>query len=335
MIVSHDFINAKVRGMRSRLYESSRLLALCDARHLPDLVRRIYPQRPVGSCPEFERELTRDCLAELDLIRRYVNGPVLEALSWLMRRHQLANVKVALRHFLAGGSADSLAPLLVPAPRWLDLPLQEMLGAADLRGFVAAIPVEELRTQAELAMSEGDPADRPFRVEMGLDLGYCERLGALATALPAKARSLVRLDIDGSALLSVLRAGRAYDMEFADIRPFLPVGSGTLDERAFAAVHEAEDLAAALSAIPRSVLPAAAREGVAELADLEFALLLRMYRLANRYYYGDMLDVGVIVAYAYIKRVELANLTRLTESVRYGFPREEIVRRLLFAGRMS
>jgi len=43
-----------------------------------------------------------------------------------------------------------------------------------------------------------------------------------------------------------------------------------------------------------------------------------LYRAANRRYYSCVLDFGAIAAFYYIKRVELRNLIKISEYIRYG-----------------
>ena len=44
-LVEYDFINAKVHGMRSRLYEAERLFGLLHLPGLPELLQALSPPR--------------------------------------------------------------------------------------------------------------------------------------------------------------------------------------------------------------------------------------------------------------------------------------------------
>jgi len=331
--VCFDFINAKLRGMHSRLFEGGRLLSLCDVRHLGDLARRLYPDRAVPDSAALEREFLRDHLAGLEVVRKYLRGRVHDLFAWLMRRYQVENLKIVFRCFAGGQRLGRPDPYLTPTPPWLALPADEMMAARDLRAFIAQIPVRDIRVQSERLRKGAAEPPGDFFVEMGFDRGYFLRLVALQARLGPGFRDgilrMIRFDLDCHNLMSVLRARLNYGIGFDEMRPFLPLVRTGLSKRQLASMAAAQDFSAAMDRVPPSLLPPHARAAVGDLHGLQTALLMRQYRLANRCYYGATLDSAAVVAYYYLKRVELANLTRMAESLRYGMAREEIEQRLL------
>jgi len=79
-------------------------------------------------------------------------------------------------------------------------------------------------------------------------------------------------------------------------------------------------------------VPAAAKEALTP-TDLETLAWRRYYRLANRAFRRCHMGLGAVVAYAAIRRVELANLITLSEGIRQGQPADALRRRLIPAAR--
>jgi hypothetical protein len=67
-MISQDFVAAQVRGMRSKLFEGNRLVALADSKSLPELFRRVRPRDTFEGHLAFERDLLADQIRELDRI---------------------------------------------------------------------------------------------------------------------------------------------------------------------------------------------------------------------------------------------------------------------------
>jgi vacuolar-type H+-ATPase subunit C/Vma6 len=330
--VGTDFVNAKVRGMRSKLFEGERVRTLASARHLPELFRQVRPLAGFAGHLEFERMLAGDFVRDLDRVLRYLDGAMFALFEWLIVRQQLENIKVALRFYGAGGSPAAAAALICPMPSWLALPLDKLLAAPDLRRFAAALPVPELAAALARWLDSPRRLDG-FTLEMVLDSAYLRKLRRLALTAKGWTRRLVAFDVDAQNLLLLLRAKFNYSFAFDDVHEFLTPSGVYLSAEAASAVYAAADWAGAIRAIPAGCLPAADREGASALAQIEDGLALRQYRLAVRCFVESVLDLAVVTGYYYIKRTELANLVRLTEGIRQGLPREEVEARLLLAHR--
>ena len=330
--LSGDFINAKVRGMRSKLLEAERLLALTDARTLPELMRRIRPNQPFEGSLAFERDLLRDTIRDLDMVARYLSGDTYHLFEWMMVRYQVENLKVALRFFLAGENRASAQALMAPVPNWLALPLDELFQATDLKRFVAAVPRKELREALEEQLAAERKPD-VFQLDSALDGAWLARTTELVLPLGDIVRRMVGYDVDARNALLVLRAKFNYGRSFADVEPFLAHPPHLVNSDLFQKLTEAPDLAQALQRLPAVLLPDDLRPSVRTLSQLEDAFQVQQYRLALRSFAESVLDVAIVIAYYYLKNAELANLIRLTEAVRHSMPREEIDQTLILRER--
>jgi vacuolar-type H+-ATPase subunit C/Vma6 len=326
--IPEDFVIAKVRGMRSKLFEGNRLVALADSKSLPELFRRVRPRDTFEGHLEFERDLLADQVRELERMSRNLSGPVLHLVQWLLVHYQLENLKVALRAYLSKKSVAEAEELMAPVPPRLALPTPLLFDAPDLRRFAAQVPVEEFR-EAMLQTIEAEKAPDNAAFETALDAAYYQRLLQLSDGTDEWIRRLVAFDADLRNVSFILRSKFNYNLPWSKIRPFLVTSGLYLTPDLAERLYAAHDLAQAINALPRDFPSQEERRGIRSLQQLDKALLLQQYRLAARCFLRSIVAIPAVVAYFYIRRIEFANLVRLTESVRHSLPRADIESRLL------
>ena len=325
---SEDFIVAKVRGMRSKLFEGNRLVALADSKSLPELFRRVRSGDTFEGHLAFERDLLSDQIRDLDRISRYLSGRVFHLVQWLLVHYELENLKVVLRAYVSKKTIAEAEAVMAPVPTWLALPTSRLFDAPDLRRFAAQVPVEEFR-EAMLQAIEADKAPDSAALETALDAAYCRRLLQLSDGMDEWIRKLVAFDVDLRNLSFILRSKFNYNLPLSEIRPFIVTSSLYLTPDLVERLYAAHDLGQAVNALPRDFLPQEKRRGILSLQQLDKALLLQQYRLAARCFLESIVAVPAVIAYCYIRRIEFANLVRVTESVRHSLPRADVESRLL------
>jgi len=320
LMANTEFIVAKVRGMRGKLYEGNRLSRLCDHPTVEDLATTLAPDQPIGDTIDLQRSLTTRHVADLCRILTHLDAQDAELFLVLLKHYQVENLKVLLRCWTAGADPATLARYTVDVPPPLALPTVTLMKSPDLETLVKAIPIPWLREGALLGLGEFEESGRLFFAEAGLDRAYFRELKHQAQHTRGPARQtvleLVDLEIDIYNVALVLRAVFNYSILFNKIRHFLaPLGARAglpvLEE-----IRSAENLDAAVPLVPPGLLHADAP--VSSGDQLETAMWRNLYRVANRRYYTAVLDFGAVVAFYYVKRVELSNLIRVSECIRYG-----------------
>ncbi|MFP4056031.1 MAG: V0D/AC39 family V-type ATPase subunit [Candidatus Brocadiia bacterium] len=315
-----DYIQAKTHGLRSRVYEGGRLDDLCDLRAVTQLWHRLYPEAEPADHRELQRRLLADHVATLQTIRQHLPQRLQAFFTWVMRRFQMENLKVLLRAWKAGERWERVAPFLARLPTALELPAEALLQAQSLADFLMLIPVRAFRRAGQRGAAHHAETGQTFVVEIGFEAGYYEALLGQLGRLPGKHRRgaspLVRQEAAIYNLLALFRVKLGYEVPFERAaRFFVPVEPHPFRiERLYALPHF-DDMVAL---VPRGLLPRGMEAPLRTIADLERALWQRMLVVANRRFYRSLEDVGGILAFAQIKRVELANLIRVIEGVRYG-----------------
>jgi len=314
-----DFIVAKVRGMRGKLYEGERLYKLCTSPGIEDLAAVLAPGQAVGDASRLEQRLTAAPIGSLHRILTALRSSEADLFLWLLRRYQVENLKVLLRCWAAKSPYPVLSAYSVDLPEPLALPSRSLMESSSLEALIERIPVPQYREGALLGLGEFEESGRLFFVEVGIDRTYFAELDARVQHIRGVARAaaaeLVGLELDAYNVMLTLRAVFNYLVPFNKIRQFLAPFGGHAGLSVLDQLRKAPDIRAAATAVPQTLL---GRQEILNAEMLETAMWRNLYLKANRWYYRSVLDFGAVVAFYYIKRVELANLIQLSEHIRSG-----------------
>jgi vacuolar-type H+-ATPase subunit C/Vma6 len=329
-----DYLAANVHGRRSRLAEAERLDALCRLRTVTDLARALFPESRFLTAAALQRVLILDQVEELTEIASRLGGAAGRVLDWLGVRFQMENLKVLARGLAGGMALEDLRPHLILLPDDLALPVEALASAGSLEAFAALVPHEPLRDGLKRGGDLFARRPKAFFLEAGLDAGYLEELLSRARALPAAdRREVLPIALQEADTFHMMLAARGkfhYGLGPEAIVPF-HVRKTRIPRRTFEAMAAAKhvaDVAALAVGVAVDEVPAVAKEALTA-ADLEPLAWSRYYRLANRAFRRCHMGLGAVVAYAAIRRVELANLITLSEGIRLGQPADAIRRRLI------
>ena len=326
-----EFIVAKVRGMRGKLYEGKRLAQLCSLPDAEDLAAILAPDELIGDSIALQRHLTTRHVESLHKILPHLDGREAELFLWMLRRYQVENLKVICRCWAAKSEKPVLSAYTVPLPDEFALPTEQLMKCADLEELIARMPVASLREGAMLGLGDFEESGRLFFVEAGIDKAYFTELRDLAERTGGPGRSavqhLVSLELDIYNVMLVLRSLFNYSIGFNKIRVFLAPSGAQVRASALAEIRSAPDIDAAARLVPPALVGTEA--GPLSGDQVETAMWRNLYRVANRHYYGCVLDFGAVAAFYYIKRVELGNLIRISECVRYAEPADAIRDKLI------
>ncbi|MFW6163728.1 MAG: V0D/AC39 family V-type ATPase subunit [Planctomycetota bacterium] len=315
-----DFIHAKVHGLRSRVYEGDRLDGLCDLTTIEQLWHRLYPDAEPAGHRALQRRLLADHVDVLRIIHEHLPGRLQDFFRWLLRRYQVENLKVLLRAWRAGSSVEEVRPYLAPLPAALSLPVEAMVGADSLADFLRRVPESRLRAAAEAHIDRFQESGEVFLIETSLDGAYyravLDEQARLQGADRAHTERLVRFEIAVFNLLCLFRLKLNYGLEFEAARAFFVRGA-PLSFR-LERLYDYPDFDDMVPLIPREFLPRDGAGALETIADLERAFWQRLLQVANRQFYRSVSDFGAVTAFYTIKRIELANLIRVVEGLRYG-----------------
>jgi len=313
--------------MARRKTHGARLDRLVRLRSIPDLARAVLPEAgPVATAADLQRRLVQAQAAELAHLADRLAGPGADLLAWTRTRFRLENFKVLARGFAGGLEPDRVRRHLIALPGEEPPEPEPFLRDEDFETFCARLPEGPLRNGAARAGGLYRAHPRSFALEAGLDAGYLAELLDRAGRAPDAEHvlTIVRQEVAMFQMMLVARGWFVYGLEAEALEPFA-VRPGALAPLLAAADLDALARAAVGRAIDR--LPTGDAAAV-DPADLEALAWDRYWRLANWTFRRSHMGMGAVVAYTAIRRVELANLIRVSEGIRLGVAAEAI-RRLL------
>ncbi len=322
-----DYLAANVHARRSRMAEGDRLRGLLRLRTVPDLAEAVLAGAgPVATAADLQRRLIRNQAAELADLAGGVGGAGGSLLAWLAARFQVENLKVLARGFARRLRPEAVRPHLVPVGPAPPDPAP-LVTAADVDTFVALLPEGPLRQGAARGAALYRESPRSFALEAGLDAGYLRELVARADAAPDRehVRRPVAQEVGEFQMMLAARGRFVFGLDADVLEPF------ALRPGSLAPLLAAADLEGlARTAVGRAIdrMPPG-EDGAVDPADLEALAWDRYWRLANWTFRRSHMGLGAVVAYTALRRVELANLIRLSEGVRLGLEPETIRGRLI------
>ncbi len=331
--VDFSFVSAKLHGMRSKLYEGERLEALATLRSPFELMTAVLPRTDVRDRMDFERRLVEQHLRDLDRVRALLDDANREFFNWQLERYRMENVKVLLRAWKAREAGVDVRSLLVTLPDDYALPVDRLLAAVKLTDFMWALPGRRYAEGIKRGAVQFHDTQKLFFIEAGLDAVYfeelCRRCEELKAADREEVGELVRFEVLVYDVLFAVRGRLNLGLSIEDVSDFLVTGIAPAPgSAAFEPMLAASDFAGTLAAMPsrRTLLGTSEPK---DMAGLQRALHERLFRAANRAFYRSMFHMGVVEAFYYLKRVELANLIRVAELLRQERSAAEIRNELL------
>jgi len=328
-----DFLCARVRGLRSKLYAGPSLLALARLATSAAYYERVLSGKVPPSHTEGERSLITAHVEHLLRLCGFLAGRRRQAFEWLTRRYQIENLKVLLRARSQKIGAEKIQDLLFELPEELSLPVDEILSAGDTESLARAIPLEAISGGISRAAGLPDDSRLPFFLESAVEKAFLteglNRVSKVGHAERARCMNLLAREVVSHNVLFVWRAMKNYSLGAALLRDFLVLHGPFEKSATYLRAFEGDDVAATLQALGMSNVLGGRQAAPATAAGLEAALQAWLYRAARRCYAESLADFGVVVSYYYLKRFELQDLLRLSEALRKGLGPDEAVTHLV------
>lgn len=175
-----------------------------------------------------------------------------------------------------------------------------------------------------------DNRPKPFFAEAAMDRDYFRELLHRAQAIRGedghRIRTLFTLEVDAFHMMLAIRGRFHYHLAAEALMP-MHVEETRIPHKRFSAMLSAPDIASA-AALARG----RAWEGTPGTGDpsaLETMIGNGYLHLANRIFRRSHTGFGVVVGYLGIRRVEIANLTTISEGLRIGITGDSILHRLI------
>ncbi|TLM77441.1 MAG: hypothetical protein FDZ70_05545 [Actinobacteria bacterium] len=345
----YGYCNARVRGMKSRLFDAAYLERLMGAADLSGVIHELVQTE---YNPDLEQTLIHgrtaaqvDEALKLNLVRTYrkvlrlLNEDAFFLVTTLLGRWDLFNLKSIVRgkhvHLTVGEIHDGLLPV-------------GALNAVELDALAA---VEDIRAVADTAATWGleyAPALRAGYIafarsgdlpelELELDGHYArwasERLRKRGENA-ALARRILGMQVDTVNLITVLRLVKA-DLEGVDPMTFFLEGGWSIHRDLFEQLAKTSDVDELLDRVKGTPYGKTLEDSAIayleenSLAVFERSLETLLTRRAVASGIGDPLGVGVVVSYLWAKLNEVTNLRIVVKGKAIGMPESRMRKELI------
>ena len=340
----YGYSNARIRGMRSRLFDRTffdGLIAAPDIQHLiQDLTQTEYG-------PDLEDSLIhgRDAAAvdealKANLIRTYqkvlgfLNQEAEMLVTTLLGRWDVFNIKTVLRGKHLHASVEEVREGLLPLGRLSLIDLEALAMVEDVRAVVDTAVTWQLPYSSALRegygafLRSGELAD----MELALDRHYtswAETRLRRRGANTKLARRMLAMRVDITNLVMVFRLQMA-DMDRVNASGFFLEGGAEIGHDLYVELAGMSDVDEVLDRLRGTTygqtLDDAAMRYLESnsIAVFERALEDRLFRKAIGFGTGDPLGIGVAISYLWAKQNEITNLRIVVKGKSVGMPVERV-----------
>lgn len=345
----YGYGNARVRGMRSRLFDRQFFDRLVEADDLGWIIQELSTT-PYG--PDLEEVLIHGRTAAIvdealknNMVRAYrkvlgvVNDEAHDLVTTLLGRWDLFNLKTIVRGKHVRLTREEIAESVLPVAQ---------LSATDLAGLAA---LEDVHAVVDTLATWGLPFASALRrgyveyartgeladLELFLDTYYAEWAAERLSGKGGNAelaRKILGIQVDIINLLTVFRMLKA-DVEGFDVQRYFLAGGATIQLDLFkelAALSDVDEVLDRLRGTPYGHALEDAAVAYLEggsLSVFERALEDHLVRRAVGASLSDPLGIGVIVSYLWAKQNEVTNLRIVVKGTAVGMPTERMKRELI------
>jgi len=338
-----DYINARVRAMRSRLLDPGRMEELLGALTFDallaglnttpygkDLQEALARYRGIQAVDE---ALARNFSATTQKIRSFGDGKAKALIEALLLRWDLANVRAVLRGKHTGRSEEDIMESVLPAGLLTEVALRELARQPDIPAVAGTL--DALEHPFAIPMAEGlrDYLEEHDLLGLEMHVGryYAEHVLGVARGAghnETVLRELVQAEVDALNVKTALKLVRQEQPLGAETRRrFLIPGGAIVSEDVFLLLTAPETTKQGWRALGAHGFPL--HEPGDDLTEFEKTLDLLLARGTARLYLGDPLGIEIVVGYLALKYNEVVNLRLIARSKMLGIPRDLVRREMV------
>lgn len=342
-VQKYSFINAKVRGMKSRLLDSSKYRQLLETTQLDAFLKALLETDYATELLELDSKepkiteitdaLDRSLLLTFDIILKFFRAKDESALIHrLITKIDIENLKIIIRGKKRGIGPLQISDSLSPANGFSEIDCDELINSRDMEHLVSLLgrtPYEKPMTKAlPLFESEG----RTAILERVLDETYYNELWGLIENLSGNDQKIMKIYLgtffDIINIMTILRYRLYYDIEPDEVKEMVTPMRYVLNKTEISSLCNAteEDF---FEIVEDTYYGRRVGE-VKNLTDLEIGLYRILRATAARLLSkGAPFHLGTIVGYLALKEMEVTNLKSIAEGKRHQLSEEEISENLV------
>ncbi len=334
MSTDYGYINARVRGMRTKLLAPEFYSEALEATDFRAFVSVLGQSRYMRDLEEAQSRyeglravddaLARDFFRTTRSLLSASDGTPGQLMELLLLRYDRENIKTIARAKHAGKDVEEILGSLFPAGPLRPAVLEEVAAAPDMASAAQALMVTRtpLKTDFSKAAARYQSDGDLYALELAIDRAYYRVLlqRLRRTNAPTSFMRHVVREIDATNLRTALKL-RGREAESDEV--FVP-GGREIDRALFDGLRGDDARAALQSLAGTTFAEVAETESLAQAEQKVRAILDASARSAA----SDPLGPGVVVRYLRLKEAEVARLRLLARGTFYQVPREALEKEL-------
>lgn len=348
--MDYEYVNTRIRGMKSRLLERKELEALAAKLDIQGVIDALastsYRQDIEDASVQYagltcvEVALRRNLGKDLRLLRTFLKGEEEEPfINVFLNKWDVQNIKTILRGKNIQEVPDEIVASLAPAGALDDATLIELIKQTDVKAVIdllATWGIDYARPLTQHFKEFNETRDLVV-LEYALDKFYFDRaLHAVAgdSYDEMVVRGMVKLEIDVTNIKSILRIIRDK-VELEDPQYYFIRGGKELDVDKLLAISKARTTEGVVQQLART-----SYGFLAEISDdyikterisaLEKALDTFVLKKALSKFSGDPLSIALVIGYLWAKLNEITNIRIIATCKTEYTPEKELMEELVF-----
>lgn len=336
-VEKYSFINAKIRGMKSRLFDEERYRHLMDTTQLDALVKALietdygHELSELGSgeaeITDVVKALDKNLIAAYKTVLKFFTPKKENAfISHLISRLEVENLKIILRGKFKGIGPILINDALIPVNGLSNIDYERLIESRDIEEFVSDLgPTpygQPLKQVLPLFMRERRTALLERPLEESYYFNVYSSLESLKGYDETVMRTYLGTIVDCFNIMGTLRYRIYYEVPADTVKEMvLPMKFRLTKTEAESLVNATEhDYMDIVADTYYGRLVGSYKS----LPELEMGLNRIMAAAARKALSGSPFNIGTIIGYLALKELEVSNIKCIAEGKRHNLPEEEI-----------
>ena len=338
----YGYINAKVRGLRSRklseeeyhfLLTAQNLMAfLCYLKTTPYGSVLSAPEKIIQQLPSLELQLARPLMEDYGKIAHALRGhKEQEVIRALYSRFEASNLKLLLRARFAGLEREQVAHLLYPLGNLSKLSWDALWTARTFAEVGNQLRPSRFGETFQHALPQFEAQGKLFPLEIALDFSCFHSLLQAVSFLGGRydqtaTQKILSPYLDMLNILWIIRLKTEYGASPEEtINYTLPAGD-RLPLSRLNKLARAEDIVTFISVLPQPLQREVA--GGRNWDTIHVRLETWFLKILAGSFTGSPFHIGISISYLLEKEIELASLITILQAKAQGMTLEETIKRI-------
>ena len=336
----YGYSSARVKAMESRLISRKEMQEIIDAKDISTIISMLFQGDYKSELEEYGGLEIKSELIDFALSKNLAKSvaklvqisPSTERklMRAVVGKWDLYNIKIGIEAKERGSSFESIERYIIDYGRYDSAAIREAMRDESVEGMLAKLMINSpYRDILAGALEEYKRSKSSQAAVAAIDRSYYNMLSSVIIGLRIidnNSARIVKMDIDMKNILLMLKAKRS-GMKFADITASIVPG-GNIGQRELEDLYSnSKDIESLVSQLKeydlKPALDAYKSGGGRRLLPFEIGLRNNIFRKSTGLLNHSILSFGAMMAYAYMKEIEILTLRILINSKLYGLGKDE------------